>query len=56
MWGKTGTKTTMEYVDGSGGRQEAYGGSKREAKVNLEENLRSGIMRFDMASRSGQVT
>ena len=53
--GRGRVRTTVEYGDGSGGRLEAYGGSKREAKVNLEENLRSGIMRFDMASRSGQV-
>ena len=54
--GRVRVRTTVEYVDGSRGRLEAYGGSKREAKVNLEENLRSGIMRFDMASRRVQVT
>ncbi len=50
--GRVRARTTVEYVDGSRGRLEAYGGSKRGAKVNLEEK----IMRFDMASRSGQVT
>ncbi len=35
--GRGRVRTTVEYGDGSGGRLEAYGGSKREAKVNLEE-------------------
>ena len=48
MWGKTGTKTTMEYVDGSGGRQEAYGGSKREERNNE--------IRYGKQKRAGGIT
>ena len=33
--GRVRARTTVEYVDGSRGRLEAYGGSKRGAKVNL---------------------
>ena len=48
----------MEYVDGSGGRQEAYGGSKRGAKVNLEEKIeeRNNEIRYGKQKRAGDIT
>ena len=54
--GRVRARTIVEYVDGSRGRLEAYGGSKRDKGKPRRKKLRKGTVRFDMASRSGQVT
>ena len=56
--GRGRVRTTVEYGDGSGGRLEAYGGSKREAKVNLEEKIeeRNNEIRYGKQKRAGDIT
>ncbi len=56
--GRVRARTTVEYVDGSRGRLEAYGGSKRGAKVNLEEKIeeRNNEIRYGKQKRAGDIT
>ena len=55
--GRVRARTTVEYVDGSRGRLEAYGGSKREAKVKDEKiEERNNDIRYVKQMGAGDIT
>ena len=51
-------ETTVEYIDGSRECLEAYGGSKKETRVNLEMKIeeRNSKIRYSKQKRSGDIT
>jgi len=55
--GRVRARTTAEYIDGSKGRLKAYGGSKREAKVNLELKIeeKNNEIRYGKQKKSGDI-
>ena len=56
--GRVRARTTVEYIDGSRGRLEAYVGSKREAKINMEEKIeeRNKEIRYGKQKRAGDIS
>ena len=55
--GRVRARTTVEYVDGSRGRLEAYGGSKRGAKVKDEKiEERNNEIRYGKQKGAGDIT